>query len=191
LNKPGRLIVLSGPSGVGKTTICQEIVERRRDIIYSISATSRRKRKGERSGREYFFLTEKEFKEWIERGLFAEHALVHGKYYGTPRKYLDDNIKQGRHVLMDIDVQGAAKLMKQYHDGIFIFIVPPDFSELERRLLCRNTDDKGEIESRLKTALEEMKYRNEYKYSIENSDLNDTVSRVISIIDAETEEKKK
>ncbi|MCX7995026.1 MAG: guanylate kinase [candidate division WOR-3 bacterium] len=186
MNKKAKLIVISGPSGVGKTTICNEIISRRKDIVYSISATSRPKRKGEVNGREYFFLTEEEFKRWIEEDRFVEYAVVHGNYYGTPRAFLEENLKKGFHVLMDIDVQGARKLMPVYPDGIYIFILPPDFDELKKRLFKRNTDDECVIEERLKNASEELKYLKDYKYVIKNIDLDKTVDEILEIIDKET-----
>lgn len=182
----GKLVVLSGPSGVGKTTLCKKIVERRSDIRYSISATSRPMRRDEKNGREYFFLSEKEFKEWIEKGFFIESAVVHNYLYGTPKKYLEDNLGNGYHVIMDVDVQGAKKLMKLYPDGIFVFVIPPDVVELEKRLQKRNTDKDEEIQSRLATALEELKYKNDYKHVIENRELENTVREILSIIENET-----
>lgn len=187
MSKKAKLIVISGPSGVGKTTICNEIVSKRKDIVYSISATSRTRRKGEVNGREYFFLTEKEFKSWIAKGKFAEYAIVHGNYYGTPKEFLEKNLKSGFHVLMDIDVQGAKKLMAIYPDGIYIFVLPPNFEELKNRLLKRNTDNPKEIESRLKTAVKEMEYINDYKYIVKNVHLEDTVNEILRIIDNETD----
>ncbi len=186
MSRKGKLIVLSGPSGVGKTTICRKIISRRNDIVYSISATSRKKRRGEANGKEYFFLTEEEFKRWIRENRFAEYAIVHGNYYGTPKKFLEDNLKRGLNVLMDIDVQGAKKLMPLYPDGVYIFILPPDFNELKKRLLKRNTDDKKEISNRLKTAVEEMKYIDDYKYVVKNDNLEDTIKEILKIIDKET-----
>ncbi|MEO0123574.1 MAG: guanylate kinase [candidate division WOR-3 bacterium] len=186
MSKRAKLIVISGPSGVGKTTICNEIVARRKDIVYSISATSRAKRKGEVNGREYFFLTEKEFKRWIAEGKFAEYAIVHGHYYGTPKDFLEKNLKNGFHVLMDIDVQGAKKLMPLYPDGIYIFVLPPDFAELKKRLIKRNTDNEKEIENRLKTATKELKYMKDYKYVVKNINLEETITEILKIIDRET-----
>ncbi|MEO0160693.1 MAG: guanylate kinase [candidate division WOR-3 bacterium] len=188
LNKKAKLIVISGPSGVGKTTICNAIIARRKDIVYSISATSRPKRKGEVDGREYYFLTEDEFKRWIADGKFVEYARVHGNYYGTPRAFLEENLKKGFHVLMDIDVQGAKKLMPIYPDGIYIFVLPPDFDELKKRLVKRNTDDEKEIANRLKNAHEELKYLPDYKYVVKNTNLEDAITEILRIIDKETNE---
>lgn len=185
MNKKGKLIVISGPSGVGKTTICNELINRRKNTVYSISATSRRKRKGEKNGREYFFLSKKEFKEWIKEGRFAEYAIVHGHYYGTPKQFLEENLKKGFNVLMDIDVQGAQQLKPLYPDGIYIFILPPDFQELQHRLLKRNTDDKKEIKNRLERAKEEMEYLNDYRFVIKNDRLEDTIKEISEIINKE------
>lgn len=186
MNKKPKLIIISGPSGVGKTTICNEIIARRKDIVFSISATSRKKRKGEKHGREYFFLTESEFKRWIKQKKFAEYATVHGNYYGTPKAFLEQNLKKGYNVLLDIDVQGAKKLMPLYPDAIYIFILPPNFYELRRRLRNRNTDDKREIENRLKTAKRELKYINDYQYVVKNDCLKETIKEILRIIDNET-----
>lgn len=182
----GKLFVLSGPSGVGKTTIYKRILEFRPDISYSVSATSRPKRKGEKNGREYIFLTENEFIEWIHKGLFVEYERVHGNLYGTPKQFIANSLKEDRHVLMDVDVKGAKKLMKLFPKGVYIFIIPPDIEELKKRLLKRNTDRNEAIENRLETALEELKHKDRYKYVIENRDLRETVKRVLSIIEKES-----
>lgn len=185
MNKRGKLFVLSGPSGVGKTTIYKRVLECCSDIVYSVSATSRPKRKDEEEGREYIFLTESEFRQWINKGLFVEYAEVHGNLYGTPKQFLEDSLSRGCPVLMDVDVKGARKLMELYPDGIYIFVAPPDFTELKKRLLKRNTDKDDAIENRLVTALEELKHKHKYKYVIENRDLEETVEEVLSIIERE------
>ncbi len=182
MNKQGKVIVISGPSGVGKTTICNSILDNRSDVHYSISATSRPKRKSEEDGREYHFISEKEFKERIGQGHFIEYANVHGNLYGTPRQQLEEYLGKGLHVILDIDVQGASKLMKIYPNGIFIFLTPPNLLELAKRLVRRNTDRKKEIQSRLRTARQELKYRGDYKYVVENRDLEQTVKKVLEII---------
>jgi len=179
------LIVLSGPSGVGKTSICRRILDARSDIRYSISATSRPMRGGEENNREYIFITESEFKEWIDKDLFIEYARVHGNLYGTLKKNLEDTLAKGFHVLMDIDVQGARVLMDSYPNGLYFFIVPPDFAELEQRLIKRNTEKNEVIKNRLAKAFEELSYKEDYKYIIENRDLDDTVSEILRIINIE------
>lgn len=186
MNK-GKLIVILGPSGVGKTTICKKILENRPDIHYSISATSRPQRKGEKNDREYIFLAEKEFKKWVAKGLFVEYAEVHGNFYGTPKRFLEENLAQGHHVLMDVDVKGAKRLMKLYPDGLFLFIIPPDIRELEKRLLKRNTDEDAIIRKRLTNAREEFKHKDDYKYIIENRELEQTIEKILSIIKKEAE----
>ncbi|GAG76057.1 unnamed protein product, partial [marine sediment metagenome] len=185
LNK-GRVIVVLGPSGVGKTTICKKILEHHPNVHFSISATSRSKRKEEKEGREYIFLSKKEFEGWIEKGLFIEYAEVHGNLYGTPREQLEENLKKGHHLLLDVDVQGALNLMKLYPDGLYFFIVPPDFVELKKRLLKRNTDGHAAISKRLENASEEFKYVDHFKYVIENRRLDDAVKEILSIIEKET-----
>lgn len=181
----GTLIVLSGPSGVGKTTICNTILAERSDVRYSVSATSRKKRDSEQDHREYIFLSEREFREWVDRDMFVEYAQVHENYYGTPKSALDEYLEKGYHVLMDVDVQGAKKLMGLYPDGLYFFIVPPDFKELEKRLLKRNTEKNEVLKNRLARAAEEIKYKNDYKYIIENRDLNETVQEILAIIEKE------
>ena len=179
--------MLSGPSGVGKTTICERLMKKRSDLRYSISATSRPKRKVEKNRREYIFLTRNEFQEWIEKERFVEYAEVYGNYYGTPRQPLEDMLEKGMHVLMDVDVQGAKNLMKVYTDGIYFFIMPPDIAELERRLKKRDTDESEVIKSRLGKALEELQYEKDYKYVIENKKLDTTVSEILRVIEKEVE----
>lgn len=186
MSRRGNLIVISGPSGVGKTTICNEIIIcRSKDIRYSISATSRPKRKNEKNGREYYFLSRKKFKEWIDKGFFIEYAIVHDNYYGTPKKFLEENLKNGYHVLLNVDVQGARELMKKCPEGVFIFITPPDMAELVKRLQKRNTDDEEEIKKRLLTAQKELEYKGDYKYIIENRNLEKTVKEILTIVDKE------
>lgn len=182
----GRIIVISGPSGVGKTTICDRILERRRDIGYSVSATSRPRRKGERSGREYYFLPETLFKDWIKKGRFIEWAIVHGYRYGTPRQYLDRQLVSGRHVLLDVDVQGGKSLKRLYKNGVFIFIKPPSFRELRKRLLNRRTENQDDLKTRLAAVWREIKCRKDYGHTVINDDRDRTVDRILSIIEKET-----
>ncbi len=185
MNRKANLIIISGPSGVGKTTICNKILAQRSDTVYSVSATSRPRRRAEKNGREYFFLSKLEFKKWIREKRFIEYAVVHGNYYGTPRKFIENNLNQGKNVLLDIDVQGAKKIMKLYPDGVFIFVEPPDFVELKNRLMKRNTDTDTDIKNRLSNARKELKYRKAYQYVVVNKDLKTTVKKILQIIDRE------
>ena len=181
----GRIIVLSGPSGVGKTTVCERLLSARADVRYSISATSRPKRPVETDGREYIFISIEEFKRWISQRLFVEYAEVYGNFYGTPKKSLEEGLSTGYNILMDVDVQGARELMNLYPDGIFIYTMPPDITELERRLKKRDTDHDEVIRNRVAKARQELEYKDDYKYSIENRDLETTVARILSIIERE------
>lgn len=181
----GRIIVLSGPSGVGKTTICERLLASRSDLRYSVSATSRPKRSVEKSGREYIFMDPSEFKDKIRKGYFVEYAEVYGNYYGTPADALEQGLSAGYNILMDVDVQGARKLMHLYPDGIFIFIMPPDIAELERRLKKRDTDHDTVIQKRLGNARHELAYKDDYHYVIKNKDLEETIAGIMQIIENE------
>jgi guanylate kinase len=181
----GRIIVLSGPSGVGKTSICEGLLASRPDLRYSVSATSRPKRPVEKNGREYIFLSVAEFKKWIAQGLFVEYAEVYGNLYGTPRKSLEEGLSAGYNILMDVDVQGARELMNLYPDGIFIYILPPDVAELERRLKKRDTDHEEVIKNRLAKAMHELEYKKDYRHSIENRELETTIAKILRIIEQE------
>ena len=185
----GNIIVISGPSGVGKTTVCRRILAERPDIWYSVSATSRPRRYGERNGREYYFLSPRQFQSWIRRRAFVEWAVVHGHYYGTPVHFLEQNLLTGHHVLLDVDVQGGRSLKKMYPRGIFIFIRPPSYRELTRRLVKRNTEDAVALRKRLTSAWKEIRSRRAYGYTVINDDLDRTVKRIMRIIDKETSKK--
>lgn len=184
MNK-GRIVVLSGPSGVGKTTICEKLLANRSDLRYSVSATSRPKRQVEENGREYIFLSTEDFKRWVEQGRFVEYAEVYGNLYGTPKRSLEETLVKGYSVLMDVDVQGARELMQLYNDGIFFYIIPPDIAELERRLKKRDTDKDEVIKSRLAKAVEELQYKDDYKFVIENKNLDQTVAEILGVIENE------
>lgn len=185
--RQGMLIVVSGPSGVGKGTIVRELIKSEPDcLVKSVSVTTRKPRFNEIDGKDYFFKSIEEFSELIEKDMLIEYACIFdGKLYGTPRKYVEEQISQGKDVILEIDVQGALQIKKKWKDGIFIFILPPTFQELERRLRDRNTEDAEAIHNRLAVANREFEHISEYDYVIVNDEINDSVEFVKSLIVAE------
>lgn len=180
------LVVISAPSGAGKTTICRELVKRHKNFRMSISATTRPRSKGERSGRDYYFITREEFKTKIKSGWFVEYARVYDQYYGTPVSQVEKFLNQNRIVLFDIDTQGGRAIKKAYPDAVTIFILPPSIAELKRRLHGRHRDTKGEIDKRLALALKEIEMRTKYDYTVINSKLDIAISQVESILESES-----
>lgn len=181
-NSNGFLFIVSGPSGVGKTVLCNEIVERfAPHIVYSISTTSRAPRGGEKNGQEYFFCSSEEFERAIERNEFAEWAFVHGNYYGTPKRFLSENLNSGKHVILNIDVQGAMKIRESYPESVMIFILPPTFEELESRIRKRNMDSEHSLKHRLENARKELDYKEHYRHTIVNDDLGQAINELIRI----------
>jgi guanylate kinase len=179
-------LVLSAPSGGGKTTIARKLLERRSDVGYSISCTTRKPRPGELTGRDYFFLTPEEFRTRRERGEFAESAEVHGHWYGTLRREIERVLGDGKHVIMDIDVQGAAQLGSAFPQAVMVFVLPPSADELLKRLRARKTEDRASLARRMMNALDELRRAEEYHYVVVNDDLERAVARVSAVIDAET-----
>ncbi len=185
------LVVISGPSGVGKTTIIKALLSRRDDVIFSVSCTTRPKRPGEVHGRDYFFITEEEFKSMVEREEFLEWAEVHGYLYGTPRRFIDKAMKEGKNVLLDIDVQGAMKVMETFKEGVFIFIAPPSVKALEERLRKRKTESEDKIRRRLEDAKWELGFIEKFQYLIINEELDRAIYELDSIITAEAKKVKR
>jgi len=181
----GLLFIVSGPSGVGKGTIREKIFEVFPDLKYSVSVTTRPPRKGERNGIDYYFVSKDDFKKMIEEDKFAEWALVHEEYKGTPLDFLIEQRHKGEDVLLEIDVQGAAQIKAKFPEGIFIFIAPPSWKDLEERLRGRKTETEKDLEKRLKDALNEMKYAKNYDYLVVNDNIEDAVKKLESIIIAE------
>jgi len=179
---PGKIFVLSGPSGAGKSTLTGRLLEEMPWLRNSISATTRAPRQGEKNGRDYFFLTEEGFKQRAKAGKFAEWCRVYGNYYGTPRKYLDDNLKKGNNVLLEIDVQGARKIKKIYPDSVHIFIKAPSITAYRKRLLARNKDSREVIEKRVRVAKKEMEMTRNYEYQIVNDRIEDAYEKLSRII---------
>jgi guanylate kinase len=183
-NAPGYLVVISAPSGGGKTTVIRRLLEHReQDFMYSVSATTRPPRQGEQHGRDYFFLSIEEFRARASEGRFIEWAQVHGNFYGTPKEAVENWIRAGKFVCMDLDVQGGINVKKQYGDrAILIFIKPPSLESLRDRLTERNTDSAAAIRTRLENAAAEMQMARHYDHVVTNYQLDDTVAEVRAII---------
>lgn len=179
-------LILSAPSGGGKTTIANELLRRRDDIGYSISCTTRPPRQGEKEGKDYFFVSPEAFEESRLRGDFAESAEVHGNMYGTLRREVDRILSSGRHVVMDIDVQGARQFAEAYPEAVLVFLLPPDADVLVSRLRNRGTESSGALARRLRSAVEELRAVDLYSYLVVNGDLEDAVKAVSSIVDGES-----
>lgn len=186
--KKGKIFVFSAPSGAGKTTILNRLKATVPNLVYSISATTRKPRHGEINGKHYFFMSVEEFKEKIDQMAFAEWAVVHQNYYGTPRSFIDSTVEQGSHIIMDIDVFGKKQFDKLYPEAIGILIIPPSMEELERRLRGRNSNEDEDIRVRLKNASTEIDFastQGKYEYTIINDDLDRAVEDVIKLVTSE------
>lgn len=178
-------IILSAPSGGGKTTIARQLLTRRSDLGYSVSCTTRAPRPGERDGTDYYFLSREEFVRRRQAGDFAESAEVHGNLYGTLRSEIARVLGTGRHVVMDIDVQGARQFRKAFPQAVTVFVLPPSAEVLLERLRNRKTESPQQLAARLDSALEELRAVEEYEYVVINDDLDRAVQSVGSILDAE------
>ena len=178
-------IIISSPSGGGKTTITKLLLQRRPDVGYSVSATTRPPRNGEVHARDYFFVTRDEFANMREAGALAEWAEVHGNWYGTLRSQIDLVLSQGRHVLMDIDVQGARQFYAAYPESVLVFLLPPSVEALLQRLSGRQTESEEAFRTRVQAAREELRAAVSYQYAVLNDDLESAYRSVSSIIDAE------
>lgn len=185
MNKKGLLIVVSGPSGAGKGTICQEILRRRDDICVSISATTRQPRKGEVDGVNYIFLNREEFEELIAADGFIEHAEVYGNLYGTPKDYALEKLNNGENILLEIDIQGALQVKKRYPEGVYVFILPPSMKELKNRIVGRGSETPESLERRFSSAFGEIEYVNQYDYYIINDEVKSATDVMEAIITAE------
>ncbi len=183
--KRGILFVVSGPSGSGKGTICTELMKLRNDVSVSVSATSRPPRAHDVEGRSYFFKTEQEFEQMIENGELLEWVRYCDNYYGTPKKYIEDKLREGINVILEIEVTGALNVKREYHDSVLIFIVPPRYDDLVRRLKSRGTENEDVINKRIGKAIQEIRSIEDYDYLVVNDTIANAVFCVNAIIDAE------
>jgi guanylate kinase len=184
-NQKGLLIVLSGPSGVGKGTVCSSLRHEQEDIIYSVSATTRNPRAGEIDGTNYFFKTREQFESMITNNELLEWAEYVGNYYGTPRAFVEETLNKGKDIILEIEVQGALKVKETYPDGIFVFLMPPSFEELRSRIVHRGTENPESLLNRMNVAKEELQMMRHYDYAVVNDEVEKAVKRIQSIIEAE------
>lgn len=178
-------MVISSPSGTGKTTICHRLIKGHSDFVFSVSATTRPPRKKEKDGIDYYFLTDEQFKRMLKRNEFAEWANVFGYRYGTVKSELGKALRNNRVLLCDVDIQGGMSIKKKYKDAVSIFVIPPSLTELKRRLFKRRTDSPSQKKLRLKTAIKELTYWKHYDYIVLNDDLKIATDEVDMIIAAE------
>lgn len=183
--KQGLLIVLSGPSGSGKNTVCDEVKKNNSNIWESVSMTSRKPRKGEVDGKAYYFVGEDEFEENIKNDKMLEWARFAGNYYGTPRESVQKHLDKGEDVILVIEIQGALQIKKKIPHALFIFLLPPSMRELKRRLTERNTESKEKVMERFETAYKEINELSKYNYVIVNDEINEAASKLEAIIKAE------
>ena len=182
MKNPKKLIIITGPSGVGKGTVVKAILKKDINIWLSISATTRKPRKGEEDGKDYYFLTTKKFKEMIKNQMFLEWAQFAGNYYGTPTNIINEKIKHGNKVILEIEVEGACQVREKFPETISIFLLPPNKQELEKRIRNRGTDTEKSILQRLERADFEMTCSKDFDYVIKNYEIEKTVDEILKIV---------
>ena len=182
--RKGLLVVVSGPSGAGKGTICQALLEKT-PLAYSVSATTRKPRAGEVDGESYYFLSVEAFEKMIEKDELLEWAKVYDNYYGTPLKKVEEKLAAGEDILLEIDTQGAMKVREKFPEGVYIFILPPSLAELERRIRGRDTETEDVLQKRLAAAIDEIEAGKCYKYVVTNDEVDGAVDSVCAILAAE------
>lgn len=186
MRQKGLLIVISGPSGCGKGTICKELRARHPEIKVSVSTTTREIRAGEVEGRDYRYISKEEFERQVQEGEFLEYARIYsGNYYGTPKKYVKETLMAGDDLILEIDIQGALQVKEKFEEGVFIFLVPPSMEELHRRLVQRGRETPELIMERFKSAYEEMNFINRYNYVVTNDKVDEAIKKIEAIIAAE------
>lgn len=185
MNDAGKMIVVSGPSGAGKSTVISRVIAANDKLVFSVSATTRAPRAGEREGVSYFFVGRERFREMIDCGELYEHACYVDNYYGTPKAPVIENLSRGLDVLFDIEVQGAAQMRARCPEAIFIFIIPSDFSQIEKRLRNRGSDTEEKIKKRIQTARYEYEMAQNYDYIVINDDPDEAAAEMNAIIIAE------
>lgn len=186
MRQKGLLIVISGPSGCGKGTICKELRARHPEIKVSVSTTTREIRAGEVEGRDYRYISKEEFERQVQEREFLEYARIYsGNYYGTPKKYVKETLMAGDDLILEIDIQGALQVKEKFEEGVFIFLVPPSMEELHRRLVQRGRETPELIMERFKSAYEEMNFINRYNYVVTNDKVDEAIKKIEAIIAAE------
>ena len=183
MKSKGILLVISAPSGCGKSTVVHRLMEKRSNIGFSVSATTRKPRTGEQDGKDYFFVTREKFDEMIAQDAFFEHAEYAGNCYGTPKEPVIKSLQEGRDIILEIDVQGAFQVKKKLPEALLIFIMPPSFEELERRLVSRGTDSPEVIKVRLETAKKECLVKDSFDHIVINDEVEKAVERIEKLID--------
>lgn len=182
----GLLIVISGPSGAGKGTLCKALLEKNKELKLSVSCTTRSPRTEEKEGVSYFFIDRDKFDEMIGKEEFLEYAEVYGNFYGTPISYVNKTIEEGHNVILEIDIQGALKVKNKFPDGVFVFIMPPTMDELKKRIKGRGSETEESLIRRFNAAFKELNFISSYNYVVINDEIETAVGKLQSIIEAES-----